>query len=387
MAHPVKWFHQEMQGAPTFSSAAGGLITWLDALLIDGFNLLTVDSLTYDGISGEATATIAGGHGYLLDQIVLIAGADQPEYNGEQRVTYIDSTTFRYAPASAPGGNATGTLSAKTAPVGGWEKAFDDGAGTKAAYRSTDPLGTGLYLRIDDSNTVAGWNESSSTHARMFGCYSMTDIDSYSGQWENGDTWVRKQGSFAVGDTWWLVGDSRLFYWGIFVPFSNALVPETTSGYCFGDFVSYRPGDTYNAMLAGIDNIFDPKNTSFFGSLSSSSRKAVAANYGQLPGAVGMSMSYSGISSHLGYGGLAFPNGPDAGLYFHHPLLVREGSHVRGEVPGLVQCLHTHPLDDYTILLDVGGVVGRSYMGFPCAPTGGYTESGQAWFDIVGPWR
>lgn len=72
-----------MQGAPQLANAWGDMTALLDAVLVDGFNLRTVDSLTFaDGI---ATARVNAVHLYLVDQVVTIAGANQPEYNGEAR--------------------------------------------------------------------------------------------------------------------------------------------------------------------------------------------------------------------------------------------------------------------------------------------------------------
>ena len=56
-----------------------------------------------------ATATA---HGYAVGQIVVVAGADQEEYNGEFEVlTAADANTFTYAiPAGTPTATATGTI-------------------------------------------------------------------------------------------------------------------------------------------------------------------------------------------------------------------------------------------------------------------------------------
>ena len=103
MRYPVKWFHSDMQGAPTLSGDPGALLSVLRGCLIDGFNLVSLSSLTYDPNTGECTAQTATNHGFAKYQVVSISGADQPEYNGEQRVTYADSTSFRFAPPPTPG--------------------------------------------------------------------------------------------------------------------------------------------------------------------------------------------------------------------------------------------------------------------------------------------
>lgn len=144
----VKYFSSGMTGAPQIANNWGDLVTMLDACLINGFALKAIDTLTFaDGI---ATATISSGHAYRPFQVVEIAGAEQPEYNGQFRVLTTTMTTFTYAVTGTPVSPATTatSLSAKVAPLG-WEKPF---AGTnKAAYRSKNPASPQNILLIDDS--------------------------------------------------------------------------------------------------------------------------------------------------------------------------------------------------------------------------------------------
>jgi hypothetical protein len=96
-----------------------------------------------------ATATISAGHAYRREQVVEIAGADQPEYNGQFRVV-ATTTTFTFAVTGTPASPATTatSLTAKVAPLG-WEKPF---SGTnKAAYRSKNPQSPQNILLIDNS--------------------------------------------------------------------------------------------------------------------------------------------------------------------------------------------------------------------------------------------
>ena len=58
-----------------------------------GFALKAIDMLTC--ADDVATATISAGHAYLPEQVIEIAGADQPEYNGEVRVIAATATSPR----------------------------------------------------------------------------------------------------------------------------------------------------------------------------------------------------------------------------------------------------------------------------------------------------
>jgi hypothetical protein len=93
--------------------------------------------------------------------VVEIAGADQPEYNGQFRVhRRRPMTTFTYAVTGTPVSPATTatSLSAKVAPLG-WEKPFS--STHKAAYRSKNPQSPQNLLLIDNSlktpNYTTGW--------------------------------------------------------------------------------------------------------------------------------------------------------------------------------------------------------------------------------------
>ena len=77
MSTSVKHFRSNMTGAPTLNGVAGALIGVLDACLVNGFNLKTIDSLAV--AAGVATASVGGGHGYEPDTVVLIAGATPGE--------------------------------------------------------------------------------------------------------------------------------------------------------------------------------------------------------------------------------------------------------------------------------------------------------------------
>lgn len=233
MTLPVKWFHSAMTGAPAAGTAVHTLVGILDACLVDGFNTQGLDSLAYDSGAGRCTATVGAGHGYVDHQVVLIAGADQAGYNGEARVTVVDATTFTYAPDAAPAATpATGVITAKAAPVGGWSKAF---SGTdKAAYHSADPLYSGCYLRLDDSVGADG--------AAVSAFEAMTDVDTGSGEFGAG--WWRKSDGANTMDEWALVGDSRAFYLML-----GGGAGAARSILFFGDYISFAAGDGYHCAL------------------------------------------------------------------------------------------------------------------------------------------
>ncbi|MDA4299056.1 hypothetical protein [Escherichia coli] len=72
------------------------------------FSGADIDTTAVTYSNGVATATTASAHGLTAGQYVKISGVAPTAYNGTVVVLSVPSTTtFTYAPASAPGGSAT----------------------------------------------------------------------------------------------------------------------------------------------------------------------------------------------------------------------------------------------------------------------------------------
>lgn len=72
----------------------------------------SITSITNSGLVATATKTA---HGYVVDQVVYIAGASPAVYNGFHKIlTVPDADTFTYALATDPGMSASGTITART---------------------------------------------------------------------------------------------------------------------------------------------------------------------------------------------------------------------------------------------------------------------------------
>jgi len=59
---------------------------------------------------GTTATVVQAEHGYNDTEVIFISGADQPEYNGKQTITYIDANTYSYTVAGSPATPATGTI-------------------------------------------------------------------------------------------------------------------------------------------------------------------------------------------------------------------------------------------------------------------------------------
>ena len=227
------FYYNGMTGGPAPGTAgAGDLITVLDACLVNGFNTVTLTSITRSGSTATATYT---SHGFKAGQLVYIAGANETEYNGNQRVlTVPDANTFTFTVSGTPATPATGTITAKT-PGLGWTK---DYTGTNlATYRPA--AGNRRWLRVDDTPT---------NNSIILGYNDMTAVSTGTDPFP-ATSFVAASGLRVAkpNDTlgWFLIGNDRCFY----------LVAATNSSYWnwmfFGDAPSYKSGDTDNTMIAG----------------------------------------------------------------------------------------------------------------------------------------
>lgn len=426
MAYPVKFFHSGMADAPVLSNNWGDLIGLLDACLVTGFNLKTINSLT--ATAGVATATINSGHSYVIDQIVTISGCDQAAYNGEQRITGITASTFTFDVVGNPATPATtqSNIACKVAPLG-FEKAF---SGTnKAAYRSTNPASSRHYLRVDDDiKPDRGFGAYDTTWAKWANvgiCESMTDIDTIIGaqapfnplaptknwastepnqwgwhKWYHGRTsGSEMSGAHAAGPRRWvIIGDDRLFY--LYTTGGADYNWYGMFGYCFGDPISFKPGDAYGTILQAEDSPSSVEYYSYpgagmrYGGVMNASLewkgKVMLRNYTQVGnpirwGVTSLNTSNSTQISGLGQN-IPFPNGPDFALWLLPTYIQQEDGHMRGLLPG-VRWVAQNITDSHLSVID--NVVNEGTKKFLVVrfDWSGAAERGAAAFDITGPWR
>lgn len=377
----VKVFTSGDTGAPQLSGTAGTLINVLDASLINGYNLKTLDSL--EVTSEVATGTVATGHGFTADKTILIAGANPVVLNGEWKVASVTATQFTFAAPAIADGAATGTLTAKVAPAGGWEATFH---GTnKAAYRSTVIGASGLALRVDDTTT---------TYANVRGYEAMTDIDTGSGLFPteaqgalNAYRWHKSSTADGTARPWLLVADGKRFYF-----FSRFHASYTQyAGYFFGDLTSYKAGDSYGCAVIADSTAATPSypgHYNYFSGLSSDltatqAGRYLARNYNQIGSA--LSFGFFGeynISTVMGVSGMAYPSPVDNGLYVS-AVAVNHGGILRGAMPGLYQPLHARPLAHGDKVSDLLGLPGKILMAIT---TPNSSTDSMVMIDITGDW-
>lgn len=382
----VVLFDSTMTGAPTLGGVAGNLISVLDACLVDGFGLKTVDSLVIAG--GVATATISTGHSARQDVVVLVAGATVTggTINGRQKVVSTTTNTVVFDATGIPDQTATGTITLKLAPAG-WTKAF---SGTNlAAYKSGNVAATGLYVRFDDTGT---------TNARVVGYEAMTDVNTGMGafptaaQLSGGHYWAKANNTTGTRK-WWVVADDRFVYLGVA---RHATYVDDYEIYAFGDFVSRKSADGYGFALFGwtVDRAsaapVPSGNHVVYKQSSPQNSVILARSYTQLGAAVAGFCEWGGSSGSpeaSGAGTRQYPNGPDNGLLLEKPQIV-EGTALcnRGMNPGAYvssQAVLSNISND-SLITDVPGISGRKLA---WKILGSSSSRGGFALDITGPWR
>ena len=428
MPSPVKIFSSFMQGAPQLSNAWGCMTTLLDAVLVNGFNPLTPNTLTF--ADGMVTCTILAGHLYQVNQTVAIGGADQAEYNGEFKVATVTANSFTYPITGNPVATATGIFTCKAASLG-WEIAF---TGTsKRAYRSKAAASNKPYLRVDDGQDPV-YTSTYAKKAKVTMAQGMTGIDTFQGTYAPYDAAYPTKGEIGTGsgataydgwfkwyyaraagnqaDTvapatlnrqWFIVGDDRGFY--LFN--ENQDGTGGMCGHCFTDFLSYRAADGFNTILCATDayaaaniapaswsGVSSDGHTSSdcaarFPRMLDTFGKLVLRSYTQIGGPqvtafCSLNTGGSGIS---GYDtGIYGVNGPDYSIILH-PTLLKEGSHLRGKMPGMFWIHNNATLAHGDLLTGVAGYPGKTFFVVKVASgSGGTAYNGYMAFDITGPW-
>lgn len=387
----VKHFHSAMAGAPTLNGVAGSLIAVLDACLVDGFGLKTADSVTVSG--GVGTANFSTGHSFGPDVIALVSGATPAGLNGETRVLTTATNVITFDAAGIADGTATGTITFKLAPAG-WAKPF---AGTNlAAYRSSDPTGTRMFLRVDDTNAL---------NARVV-CYeSMSDVDTgiapfpAPAQLSGGGYWPKSSDTTIAARAWTVIADGKTFW--LHMNTTAASGGASGSIWGFGDFLSYKSGDPYACRINCVSST--AHNT---GSTVQQSAEFIPTgpqaqgDYGPrsftgLGGSIALSKTAEGLVSAGGVAGALsntfapiYPNGPNFGLILTRSILVELGVALRGVCRGiLLPVQNCHAAFNRLDKLDgQGSYSGRKLLAVKCGSPSAGSSQGVVFFDITGPW-
>lgn len=386
-ATSVKYLHSAMTGAPSLTGQVGSLIAVLDACLVNGFGLKTVDTLVVAG--NVATMNISTGHSFEVGSVVQVAGAAPAGLNGEQRITAVTTNSASFATTGISDQTATGSITAKVAPLG-WGKPF---SGTNlGVYRSADVTGNRHFLRVNDNYTT------DPRDARVVSYETMTDVDTGTGpaptpaQASGGAFLAKSQTANATGRPWMFFGDEKMFY--LAVDFSGAARYQT---YFYGEPIPLKTPDPYNTVL-GVPAVSIAGGATHTGSIDQQGGGVTPATFiavdnivhrastglgtARSTGRVPMSGSSSVASGQVGQ--FLYPNAGDNALLLTDILMSSEGSY-RARFPGVyfVPQQLAGAFGARDVVLGTGALAGKRLV----AVQGAQSQQGAFFFDSLGPWR
>lgn len=393
----IKVFHAGQAGAPSLQGQNGSLITVLDAVLVNGYNTVSVSSITRSG--STATVTTAANHGFSTGDSATIMGAAQTDYNIDAVVSVVDATHFTYTVANSPATPATGTITVKRSPAG-FAKAF---SGTnKAAYRSNDTSGSRPYLQVIDDGSTTG----AAREAKTRGYLTMTDVDTGSepfptaAQYANGLMTYKTSTVDTTNRPWVLITDGKTIYFQACMDQSPTSL-QASGGYlwwmAFGDIISTRPSDPYTAFLAAChavnQQVTGSSGANHNGMFVPAVRTAnptsgscyIVRSYSQAVGAAVMNqMGHGWDQLALGSLGIfSYPHIPDNG-FMMTPLLCMQGGVMRGRMPGVYEPLQGRVLNQFDTIENVDGYPGRKFMALWGQNASSTPTTGMLLFDITG---
>jgi hypothetical protein len=366
----VYTYYSTDTGIPARTGQAGMNIAIYDACFVNGFNAKT--GVTIARTLQVATATKTA-HGYRDDQIILMSGATQTEYNGQFRIFNVTANTWDFTVTGSPATPATGAPASIVAPAG-FAKTY---SGTnKAVYRAA--TGNRFFYRIDDAGT---------TTSRLIGYETMSDVDTGTALFPT--TALLSAGSYmhksstadATARSFVLVSNGKLVY-----DFTQRNTGNFTS-VGFGEFTSRKSGDAYNsfacasASSGGNSEATDHSLTSMS---TSSSGLYVARSYTQIGSALTLlRVADERVSNALcGITGYTFPNPVDGGLDMAQVRLFESTTLHRGWLPGLFNPMHNQPLTHLDKFTGTGAYAGRKFI----ALTVGIAGAGQVFVEISDTW-
>lgn len=385
----VKHYRSDMPSAPVLNGTAGSKIAQLESCLVTGYGLKAVTSLVVAG--GVATLAFTGGASAAWkDAVVLVAGVTgaMAGLNGEQKVTFADASTVKFASALADG-TAAGTVTFKIAPAG-WEKVYSKT--NVAVFRSLGLSSSKMLLRVDDTNAQ---------YVRVVAYESMTDVDTGSGPFPTpversaGGNWAKSDASNSNPVAWILVVDERFLYDVVAAGSNVGMAKQGCNLRGFGDPLPRNPaGDVYACLLnysisASAETMHDNPLDAGNGT-----QIAMARGYTGLGGSVvAKRSSYFGsptlASGRDGTCG-AFPSPVDGSLILSK-VYAGETIAPRCDLPGLYTVPQSAVWDSIR-MFDVVEQDGKRYIASACgmgaasSNTSSSNNAGCSLLDISGPW-
>lgn len=297
-----KYFSSDMLGAPAIFADAGGLVGWLDAVLVTGYGAAVISQIVVT--DGVAVATTNLGHSLRKWMVALHEETGHAGLDGEHRVIGAAGASYTFEVTGVPNGTYTGG-SVKVAPLG-FEISYS--ATNRRIYRSKDTEHrNAVSLFVDDTNTVSGWNTGTNKSlAQVKMVCDVVSIDNYA---TLDTTWWFKSGAVSgtLARPWLLAGDALGFYSAVDV-LSNGFSIASNH---FMQLNTLAAGDQFATMLEGVNpTTTAATNTPGLGSAGACMN---AIMHGTRK--IARSLGQTGVAQHVRYYGLGIVNTYSSGTY------------------------------------------------------------------------
>ncbi|MBF3951927.1 hypothetical protein ISG27_12855 [Burkholderia pseudomallei] len=280
-----------------------------------------------------------------------------------------------------------------TQAAAGWTIAY---TGTNKRDYKQGTGSNGFYLDVDDSGPGAGTYKD----ARARGYEAMTALATGTNAFPTtsqsatfGGVIRKSATADATARQWYLLADATCFY--LFVDTGDLTNPSYSAAFAFGDFFSYKSGDTYNTMIIGrsaentgsgaeqLPYITSPSQGVF--TFSNYAGHYIARHWNAVGGAVAFGKQASVLCTGGGtnfvqmgdaYSQMNYPNGPDSALELS-PLWVVHSNMIRGYMKGLWAPCHRQPLGHTDTFSGTGNMAGKTFMALNIANfTGSWNQFG-----------
>lgn len=253
-------------------------------------------------------------------------------------------------------------------PAAGWAKAF--AGANKAAYRAA--AGNQFYLRVDGAGTQ---------DARVVGYETMTDVDTGTGPFptaaqQSGGLYVRKSNTAdATARPWVLIVNDRMAYFSSYpgdTTLNSGNSGTSHGSFVFGDFLSYKSGDAFGAILIGATTASSTGSrlgtqTQTFN--ASSAGHFMARTHIQTGGSVVSAKAVPGLLSGqntIGVSGSGIPIYPDpitGGIPLAKIEVIETGiPATRGRMPGIWAPLVGLPGAHLDTFSGTGDLAGKTFL-------------------------
>lgn len=281
----------------------------------------------------------------------------------------------------------------------GWTKPYSSST-TGASYRS----GTGsnqFYLNVDDTQPH---------YAMARGYETMSAFDTGTGLFPtvatmSGGVFFQKTNNTAGNRPWVVVANAKIFYF--FTAWdTSATHANYSTWFCFGDFISTKPGDAYNTIIIGgigtgmstaASNASSTSYVPYYGFIDAMfpghyvarpytqtgistvvSKQVDLARLGS--GTPGTWLNSYSFTYGVGANSVPYPNLPDGGIYVSPVWISEPGSYVRGKLPGLWLFQGRTPLNHKDTYTGSGDLSGKTFTAVNSWASQFHIETSDTWY-------